>query len=157
MVSPLGVSQLDVIVMRSNRLTRLVKSLLAALFLAVILATACAEPLPVPDASPSPISEKTSVSETYKIRLQHSWGAAENHFFEQYAAIVTDYFGRTHNTTIFGLITLAGGIGGGLFPLIGGWFVDITGNYYFTLMFLGVGMLIASVLAILSSRPKLKM
>jgi MFS family permease len=69
---------------------------------------------------------------------------------EQYAAIVTDYFGRTHSTTLFGLITLAGGLGGGIFPLIGGWFVDITGNYYFTLAFLGGGMVIASIFAYIS-------
>ena len=66
---------------------------------------------------------------------------------EQYAAIVTDYFGTTHNTTIFGLVTLAGGIGGGLFPLIGGWIVDQTGSYYTTLLVLGVGMAVASFLA----------
>jgi MFS family permease len=66
---------------------------------------------------------------------------------EQYAAIVTDYFGTKHNTTLFGLVTLAGGIGGGLFPLIGGWIVDQTGNYYSTLLILGVGMVVASALA----------
>ncbi len=66
---------------------------------------------------------------------------------EQYAAIVTDYFGTTHNTTLFGLITLAGGIGGGLFPLVGGWIVDQTGNYYTTLLILGAGMAVASALA----------
>jgi MFS family permease len=66
---------------------------------------------------------------------------------EQYAAIVTDYFGTTHNTTLFGLVTLAGGIGGGLFPLIGGWIVDQTGSYYKTLLVLGAGMALASALA----------
>jgi nitrate/nitrite transporter NarK len=66
---------------------------------------------------------------------------------EQYAAIVTDYFGTTHNTTLFGLVTLAGGIGGGLFPLVGGWIVDQTGNYYTTLLILGAGMVVASALA----------
>ena len=66
---------------------------------------------------------------------------------EQYAAIVTDYFGTTHNTTLFGLVTLAGGIGGGLFPLIGGWVVDQTGDYYLTLLVLGAGMAMASLLA----------
>jgi MFS family permease len=72
---------------------------------------------------------------------------------EQYAAIVTDYFGTTHNTTLFGLITLAGGIGGGLFPLVGGWIVDKTGNYYSTLLILGVGMVIASALAFTLKDP----
>ena len=73
---------------------------------------------------------------------------------EQYAAIVTDYFGTTHNTVLFGLVTLVGGIGGGLLPLIGGWLVDRTGNYYFTLLFLGVGMGLASILAIFFKEPE---
>lgn len=74
---------------------------------------------------------------------------------EQYAAVVTDYFGRTYNTTLFGLITLAGGLGGGLFPLIGGYFVDLTGSYYLTLMFLSGGMFLASALAFLSKDPNI--
>ena len=73
---------------------------------------------------------------------------------EQYAAIVTDYFGTTHSTTLFGLLTLVGGIGGGLFPLIGGWLVDQTGNYYSTLMFLAVGMGLAATLAFFSKTPE---
>ena len=72
---------------------------------------------------------------------------------EQYAAIITDYFGRTHSTTLFGLLTLCGGIGGGLFPLIGGWLVDQTGNYYATLLFLGVGMALATISAFMSKEP----
>lgn len=72
---------------------------------------------------------------------------------EQYAAIVTDYFGTSHSTTLFGLITLAGGIGGGLFPLIGGWIVDQTGNYYMTLLFLSVGMALAAGSAFVSKDP----
>ena len=73
---------------------------------------------------------------------------------EQYAAIVTDYFGRKYNTTLFGVLTLAGGIGGGLFPLIGGWVVDKTGNYYTTLFLLGFGMLLATGTAYLAKPPK---
>lgn len=73
---------------------------------------------------------------------------------EQYAAIVTDYFGTTNNTVLFGLITLAGGIGGGLLPLIGGWLVDQTGNYYATLVFLAVGMGVASILAYFFKEPQ---
>jgi len=72
---------------------------------------------------------------------------------EQYAAIITDYFGRSHSTTLFGLLTMVGGIGGGLFPLIGGWLVDKTGNYYATLLFLGVGMALATVTAFMSKEP----
>jgi len=74
---------------------------------------------------------------------------------EQYAAIVTDYFGRKYNTTLFGILTLAGGIGGGLFPLIGGWVVDKTGNYYTTLFLLGFGMLLATVTAYFARPPKI--
>ena len=73
---------------------------------------------------------------------------------EQYAAIVTDYFGTTHSTTLFGLLTLVGGIGGGLFPLIGGWLVDKTGNYYATLLFLAVGMGLAATLGFIAKNPE---
>jgi MFS family permease len=73
---------------------------------------------------------------------------------EQYAAIVTDYFGTTHNTTLFGLVTLVGGIGGGLFPLFGGWLVDRTGNYYATLLFLAVAMALAAGIAFITDEPK---
>lgn len=72
---------------------------------------------------------------------------------EQYAAIITDYFGRSNSTTLFGFLTLAGGIGGGLFPLIGGWLVDRTGNYYSTLLFLAVGMALATGTALLAKKP----
>ena len=72
---------------------------------------------------------------------------------EQYAAIITDYFGRSNSTTLFGLLTLVGGIGGGLFPLIGGWLVDRTGNYYATLLFLAAGMVLAAGTAFLSKEP----
>lgn len=74
---------------------------------------------------------------------------------EQYAAIVTDYFGRKYNTTLFGILTLAGGIGGGLFPLIGGWVVDKTGNYYTTLFLLGFGMLLATLTTYFAKPPKI--
>ncbi|MFC1803479.1 MFS transporter [Thermoproteota archaeon] len=73
---------------------------------------------------------------------------------EQYAAIVTDYFGTTHNTTLFGLVTLVGGIGGGLFPLLGGWLVDQTESYYATLLLLAVGMALAACIAFLTKEPK---
>jgi MFS family permease len=72
---------------------------------------------------------------------------------EQYAAIITDHFGPTNSTTLFGLLTLVGGIGGGLFPLIGGWLVDKTGNYFGTLFFLCVGMALASGIALISRNP----
>jgi MFS family permease len=75
---------------------------------------------------------------------------------EQYAAIVTDYFGTTHNTTLFGLVTLVGGIGGGLFPLIGGWLVDKTGNYYATLMFLAIAMALAASIAFITKEPDIQ-
>jgi MFS family permease len=72
---------------------------------------------------------------------------------EQYAAIITDYYGRSNSTTLFGFLTLAGGIGGGLFPLIGGWLVDQTGNYYSTLLLLAVGMALATGTALLANKP----
>jgi MFS family permease len=92
------------------------------------------------------------------INLLYAWavlyGLSYGGAPEQYAAIVTDYFGTTHNTVLFGLVTLVGGIGGGLLPLIGGWIVDKTGNYYATLLFLGVGMGLASILAFFFKEPK---
>ncbi|MBN2336772.1 MFS transporter [Candidatus Bathyarchaeota archaeon] len=72
---------------------------------------------------------------------------------EQFAAIITDYFGRRYNTTLFGVLTLAGGIGGGLFPLIGGWLVDRTGSYYATLLLLGATMAMAALTTYLAKPP----
>ncbi len=71
---------------------------------------------------------------------------------EQYAAIIADYFGSRYSTTLFGFLTLAGGIGGGLFPLLGGWLVDLTGAYYLTLLFLAFGMCFATI-TILTAKP----
>jgi MFS family permease len=73
---------------------------------------------------------------------------------EQYAAVITDYFGRRYSTSMFGVLTLAGGLGGGLFPLIGGWLADQTGGYYGTLLFLGVGMAFATFTAYLAKPPE---
>jgi len=71
---------------------------------------------------------------------------------EQYAAIVADYFGNRYGTTLFGFLTLAGGLGGGLFPLIGGWLVDLSGAYSWTLLFLACGMCVATLM-ILATKP----
>jgi len=73
---------------------------------------------------------------------------------EQYAAVMTDYFGRRYSTSLFGVLTLAGGLGGGLFPLIGGWLVDLTGGYHGTLLFLGAGMVLATFTAYLAGPPE---
>jgi len=72
---------------------------------------------------------------------------------EQYAAIIADYFGRRYSTTLFGFLTLGGGIGGGLFPLIGGWLVDLTGTYYVTLLFLATGMCVATLTVFMARVP----
>jgi MFS family permease len=73
---------------------------------------------------------------------------------EQYAAIITDYFGRSYGATLFGFLTLAGGLGGGLFPLIGGWLVDRTGAYYTTLLFLAIGMGLAALTMTFTRPPE---
>jgi MFS family permease len=82
------------------------------------------------------------------ITLLYGWavlyGISYGGATEQYAAIITDYFGRKYNTSLFGILTLAGGIGGGLFPLIGGWLVDITGSYHLTLLFLSATMALST-------------
>ena len=72
---------------------------------------------------------------------------------EQYAAIIADYFGRRYSTILFGFLTLGGGLGGGLFPLIGGWLVDLTGTYYATLIFLAGGMCIATLTILMARAP----
>jgi len=87
--------------MRSDRLAEMFLSLLAALLLVIILAPACSKPSPPPNSPQSLILEETPVSETYKIRLQHSWGAAENHFFEQYAAIASEMTGGKIDITVY--------------------------------------------------------
>jgi MFS family permease len=73
---------------------------------------------------------------------------------EQYAAIVTDYFGSRYGTTLFGFLTLAGGLGGGLFPLVGGWLVDISGAYYLTLLFLALCMGVAFLSMLWVKQPR---
>jgi len=73
---------------------------------------------------------------------------------EQYAALISDYYGNRHATTLFGLLTLGGGIGGGLFPLIGGWLVDLTGGYFWTLILLGCGMGAAALTIIAAPPPR---
>jgi MFS family permease len=73
---------------------------------------------------------------------------------EQYAAIVTDYFGSRYGTTLFGFLTLAGGLGGGLFPLVGGWLVDLSGAYHLTLFFLALCMGAASLSILWVKQPR---
>ena len=73
---------------------------------------------------------------------------------EQYAAIVADYFGNRYSASIFGFITLAGGLGGGLFPLIGGYLVDLSGSYNWTLLFLASGMCVSTLTILFTSPPK---
>jgi MFS family permease len=73
---------------------------------------------------------------------------------EQYAALISDYYGNRYATTLFGFLTLGGGIGGGLFPLIGGWLVDITGAYFWTLILLGGSMVTAALLIVAAPSPR---
>ncbi|UCH02018.1 MAG: MFS transporter [Candidatus Bathyarchaeota archaeon] len=69
---------------------------------------------------------------------------------EQYAALVADYFQPKDDISLFGYLTFIGALGGALYPLIGGYLRDQTGNYYTSLIFLGIGMLcgVASILPI---------
>jgi MFS family permease len=73
---------------------------------------------------------------------------------EQYAALISDYYGNRHATTLFGFLTLGGGIGGGLFPLIGGWLVDLTGSYSWTLILLGFSMVAAALMIFAAPSPQ---
>lgn len=73
---------------------------------------------------------------------------------EQYAAIVADYFPSRKDVALFGYVTAAGAFGGGLFPLIGGFLADQTGNYYASLTFLGVGMTIAFMVLLFLKPPQ---
>ncbi len=73
---------------------------------------------------------------------------------EQYAALISDYYGNRHATTLFGFLTLGGGIGGGLFPLIGGWLVDLTGAYFWTLILLGCSMCAAALMILAAPPPR---
>ena len=73
---------------------------------------------------------------------------------EQYAALISDYYGNRHATTLFGFLTLGGGIGGGLFPLIGGWLVDLTGGYFWTLILLGCSMCAATLMILAAPPPR---
>jgi MFS family permease len=73
---------------------------------------------------------------------------------EQYAAIVTDYFGARKDIGLFGYVMFAGAMGGGLFPLIGGYLSDMTGSYYASLTYLGVGMVCSTITILLAKPPK---
>ncbi len=73
---------------------------------------------------------------------------------EQYAALISDYYGNRNATTLFGFLTLGGGIGGGLFLLIGGWLVDLTGGYFWTLLLLGCSMCAAALMIIAAPPPR---
>jgi len=92
------------------------------------------------------------------LTLLYAWAALYGLTYggcpEQYAAIVTDYFGSRYGTTLFGFLTLAGGLGGGLFPLVGGWLVDISGSYYLTLFFLALCMGAASLSILWIRQPR---
>ena len=74
---------------------------------------------------------------------------------EQFASIVTDYFGRREDVGLFAFVHCSGAIGGGLFPLIGGYLADVTGSYYASLTFIGLGM-IGAVTTILLAKPVTK-
>ena len=47
------------------------------------------------------IAELRKPAEVYKVRMQHSWGAAENHFFEQYADIIKETSGGRIDISVF--------------------------------------------------------
>ena len=40
-----------------------------------------------------------------------------------------------------------------MFPLIGGWLVDLTGAYYATLLFIALGMCIATLMILTATPP----
>jgi len=67
-----------------------------ALLLAIsVVATGCPQPpVEVPGEIPAP-------PKVFNMRLQHSWGAAENHFFEQYADIVREMSGGRIDIAVF--------------------------------------------------------
>lgn len=56
---------------------------------------------------------------------------------EQYVAFLADTFG-TREGSLFGCFMFAGSVGGGVGPLIGGIFADLTGEYVATLTYLGI-------------------
>jgi len=73
---------------------------------------------------------------------------------EQYAAIVADYFPSRKDVALFGCVTAVGALGGGLFPLIGGFLADLTGSYHASLTFLGLGMVAALVAILQVKQPR---
>lgn len=73
---------------------------------------------------------------------------------EQYAAIVADYFPSRKDVALFGYVTAVGALGGGLFPLIGGFLADLTGSYHASLTFLGLGMVAALVTIFKVKEPR---
>ncbi len=70
---------------------------------------------------------------------------------EQYGALIVDRFHTQHDISLFGYLMFTGALGGAFFPLIGGYLTDITGEYFVTLIFLGVGM-VGALLTIIPIR-----
>ena len=73
---------------------------------------------------------------------------------EQYASCVADFFGAKGDIDLFGWIMFSGALGGGLFPLIGGYLCDITGSYYASLFLLGFVMICALTAMLFVKPPK---
>ena len=111
--------------MKDKRLLMLIGSVCLALMLVVPLVASCAGPAPEEGAEAEleaklaaekakvasledevadledEIAELRAPAEVYTMRMQHSWGAAENHFFEQYCDVVRELTGGRIDITQF--------------------------------------------------------
>ena len=80
---------------------KIVISLLVAVIIFITSVTACSKPSPTSTKPMPPLLTEIPLSNKYEIKLQHSWGAAENQFFEQYATIVREMTGGQIDITVY--------------------------------------------------------
>ena len=78
-------------------------------------------------ASPFIIAGGTNIVMLYIFSML--WGIGYGALATLMPAISSQYFGRLHFGTIYGLITMATVIGGAVGSTLGGWIYDVRGNY----------------------------
>ena len=81
--------------MKRKSLLKLLGAIALAAVITIPFAAGCATPAPAPAPAPAPEEE------VFKWRFQHTWGAAENHFFLQYADIIREMSGGRIDIEVF--------------------------------------------------------
>lgn len=85
----------------------------------------------------------------------YTFGISYGGWASQSAPLAADIFGNKHFGTIWGIITLAIGLGGAIGPLLAGWIYDFTGNYIAIFSFNVFINLLSFILSIIFIKPLL--